>query len=297
MKKIVPILITWDVDVIDDFKHEDNKHSLRIVNQLLESNDIKATFLFVAKTAHSFSQEIGMLIKSGHEIGCHGLAHDDSEEYNKMPQREQRVNLKQATTILQDITQKPIRTFRAPRVKTSHLTQGILENLGYHTDCSVSSQRIDFISSNWINPHWIFAPRLPYHPSPDSAFKKGNRNIWVVPISAMVMPFISSSLKAFRLGFVKFLFRRLYKESVRTGKPIVYLAHPFEFIHRKKNLKKRKYSLKVHGLLLRDKFYVNDPKRMLAMTKELFSYMKSFPEVKFYTVSQYHDEILTAKKK
>ena len=52
------------------------------------------------------------------------------------------------------------------------------------------------------------------------------RQIWEIPILALMLPFITGTLSVFGLGFMKRFFNVLYRESLRTGKPIVYLIHP-----------------------------------------------------------------------
>ena len=81
-----------------------------------------------------------------------------------------------------------------------------------------------------MNPKLLFAPRMPYHPKENDAYRKGSMNIWEIPISAIILPFISGTLSVFGLRFMKRFFGVLYRESQRTGKPIVYLIHPTEFL-------------------------------------------------------------------
>ena len=176
-------------------------------------------------------------------------------------------------------------------MKTSYVTQKILVELGYSADCSVASQRIDVVSSNLINLGWIIAPRLPYQPSSRSAFRKGDRDIWVVPLSAAILPFISSALYILKTRVIKSLFRILYMESKRTGKPIVYLIHPFEFapttlISEPGNLSFFQL-IRTHGFLFRERLLEKDHLKRFNMNQELFAYMKSFPNVQFRTVMDY----------
>jgi peptidoglycan-N-acetylglucosamine deacetylase len=290
MQKNVPVLITWDVDPTPEVSLEHLKESFCLINDLLQELRIASTFLFVSEVAQKLIMEISALLASGQEIGCHGLTHDDTEEYHKMPEAMQVQYLQQATEILNTITKKPVITFRGPRVKTSSITQKILEELGYKADVSVSSQRIDIISSNFINWGWIIAPRSPYHPNDSSAFKRGNRKIWVVPISAIVFPFISSTLNIFGVTFMKLFFKILYAESLRNGKPIVYLIHPDEFAPKTIKIDSKVSFLKnlrIHGFALRSKLYTRDERKRFENNKSLFYYMKSFPNVQFMTVNDY----------
>ena len=95
---------------------------------------------------------------------------------------------------------------------------------------------------------------------------------------------------------MKSFFRLLLVESKQTGKPIVYLGHPTEFIP-PSNPKRRRHRprlkefspsyIRTHGFLLRKILYWMDGKAWLDATQELFAYMASFPDVRFMTVSQY----------
>jgi hypothetical protein len=86
----------------------------------------------------------------------------------------QRSYIEEATKKLEKLVGSPILSFRSPRVKTSAQTLRLLSEYGYLADSSVCSQRVDFISSNLINGGWLSAPRQPYHPHRDNAFKRGD---------------------------------------------------------------------------------------------------------------------------
>lgn len=226
MKK-VPVLITFDVDPAPHLEKAIEK-----AVSLLRSLSIPATFFFAAEPATDLM--IARVLEAGHEVGCHGFSHSASEEFNKLSEEGQKKILTKATTKLEVLANRPIESFRAPRVKISAATLRILEELGYRVDSSVCSQRLDFLSSNLINLGWLKAPRMPYHPSADSPYKRGGLGILEVPVSALLLPFVSTALRIFGVAFMKFLFKLLYWESRITGKPIVYLAHPHEFLYSEK---------------------------------------------------------------
>lgn len=291
MKKSVSVLITWDIDPFLDVSIEDKKGALKQTRWLLSEQQIQSTLFFHARIADQLNEEIERLLQDSHEIGCHGLTHGSEEDYNRMPEDMQRKYLNEATNILKESTGQPLQSFRGPRMKTSHMTQKILVELGYIADCSVASQRVDFVSSNLVNVSWIFAPRLPYRPSRRSAFRKGDQNIWVVPLSAAIVPFISSALYILKTRVMKSLFRVLYMESKRTGKPIVYLIHPFEFAPSTLRSEPKNLStfqrIRTHGFLVRERFLEKDHCERFRMNQELFRYMKSFPDVQFKTVRDF----------
>lgn len=291
LARTASILITFDVDPTPEVTIENKRCALAKTVELLERLGIPATFFFHAKITEKLGDSLACLAQRGHEIGCHGLTHGDEEEYDKMPEDMQRCYLTEATRSLTERAGRPVTSFRGPRVKTSNVTQGILEELGYSADCSVASQRLDFVSSNLVKPAWLLAPRLPYHPSAHSAFRRGDRRIWVVPLSAMIVPLISSALYVVGVGAMKSLLAILHRESLWTGKPIVYLAHPFEFAPFTEPAARRSGSLlrriRTHGLSLRSRLYEKDHNVRLGANGELLQYARGLPNVEFLTVSAY----------
>lgn len=288
MKRTVPILITCDIDPTPEAALKDKQAAMDMTMRIFDEYGINGTFFFVADVAKDYRSQIRILMDQGHEIGCHGLSHDATEEYHRMTEDEQRKRLIAATRMIRDITGNGVQSFRGPRVKTSHITQKILEELNYQVDSSVCSQRLDFLSSNLINLSWLFAPRLPYKPSLDNAFRKGKRNLYVVPVSAIIFPFVSGSLYTFGLACMKILFRTLYYESEKTGKPIVYLLHPAEFAPKtKKSVQHR--SVRVEGFRFRRSAWIfeQDSTKRYQDHRALFAFMKSFNNIQFMTMSHY----------
>lgn len=290
-QKRVPILITWDIDPSPEVPFEARKRSLGVAMDLCRELGIRSTLFVTANAAHVHPDDLERMLALGHQIGCHGLTHADEEEYDRMPEAMQRAYIEEATTKLEALAGMPILVFRSPRVKISACTMKLLAEYGYLADSSVCSQRMDLASSNLINPGWLFSPRLPYHPHHTTAFKQGELPIWEVPISAVVVPFISAYLSVLGLSFMKVLFRLLYAESRRTGKPIVYLAHPIEFTSgwlKPFTLKELSPSyIRTHGLMIRKRLYRMEKETWLTATRELFAHMVSFPDVVFMTVGEY----------
>ncbi|NOS80343.1 MAG: polysaccharide deacetylase family protein [Nitrospira sp.] len=283
----VPVLLTGDVDYSTHHRDQDKKQAFE---QMLRAGRELAgslTFFFVAKEAQQVPEYPRILRNAGHEIACHGLTHGNEEEYDSMPLTMQEEYLKKATGLLSTLAGCKILSFRGPRVKISGPTLKILSRMGYVADSTVCSQRCDLISSNLLHTGWLRAPRHPYHPSEDDAYGRGGLGILEVPVSALALPFISSTLYVLGLQVMKMLFRALYVESRRTGKPIVYLFHPYEFADEIKGAKDYSGNLKVHGLRLRRHLYRGDSASKLAMNLQLWRFMAGFEGVRFITVSQY----------
>lgn len=292
-QKLIPIIITWDVDPDRWTALENRQRALMRAVDLCEEYKIHSTFFFTANFIHEYSDQINRLQALEQEIGCHGLTHTDEENYDRMSEEMQRKYIENATQKLMNIAGVPIYSFRSPRVKTSALTLRLLGEYGYQVDSSVCSQRVDFLSSNLINFGWLFANRIPYHPDVNNAYKRGGMPIFELPISALVFPFISGSLCVFGLGLMKFFFRLLYFESSHTGKPIIYLSHPTDLYSSSK--RKVSFSLKqfmpsfirTHGLVFRNFFFRMGGETWYKATRDLFSYIESFPGVKFMSCHEY----------
>lgn len=289
----VSVLITWDVDPDRWATPEQRERALTMALDACETYGVRSTFFVTASHAHEYPQYLRRMGDLGHEVGCHGLKHTDEEDYDRMPQDLQREYIRQAALELQNVTGTPAASFRSPRVKTSGPTLKLLSEFGFRVDSSVCSQRIDFVSSNLINPGWITAPRRPYHPHAANAYRKGDLSILEVPVSAAALPFISSSLKALGLEGMKGLFNLLYSEAKRTGKPVVYLAHPTEFIMtpaQRRRITLKDFSIRhirTHGFLARNLLFRLEGETLYAATRALFAHMASMPGVSFVTCSEY----------
>jgi hypothetical protein len=287
--KPVSVLLTGDVDFST---HHPPDQKVRSFGQMVTAGrELRGgmTFFFVAREAQQVSSCPPMLHAAGHEIGCHGLTHGNEEEYDRMALPMQEQYLHEATTTLRAVAGCEIRSFRGPRVKVSGPTLKILSGLGYVADSTICSQRFDVVSSNGLDTGWLRAPRKPYHPSETDAYRRGDLPILEVPVSALLVPFISSTLYVLGLSFMELLFRILYLESRRTGKPIVYLFHPYEFADEIKGAKVYGRDLKVHGLRMRRHLYRGDAATRLDWNRRLWRYMAGFEGVRFVTASQYVD--------
>ncbi len=300
-KEAVPVLITWDVDPGLWIPVERRRLAVDLAMNMCHEHGIRSTFFVTAQPAHVYAEVFDKLQAQGHEVGCHGFTHGDEENYDRMPEKIQRAYISQAAEILQEVAKRPIRAFRSPRVKISALTLELLVGHNYLVDSSVCSQRMDLVSSNLVNLGWLIAPRRPYHPHTDNAYRRGGIPIWEVPVSALVAPFISSLTRVVGLDVMKLFFRLLYAESRLTGKPIVYLAHPAEFLPKrttqswKQHLKREFFTLsyiRANGLRVRNLLRWMRGEALLAATQSLFDYMVSFPNTSFMTVSEYAERYL-----
>ena len=116
--------------------------------------------------------------------------------------------------------------------------------------------------------------------------------IWEIPILALMLPFITGTLSVFGLGFMKRFFGVLYRESLRTGKPIVYLIHPTGLLASENHGVPASWFFSpqmwiIQGNPIRYFLFRKNGKVLFEEHKELFAYMKTFKGTKFMTVDEY----------
>lgn len=288
--RAVPVLITLDVH-----DEEGVPRSVKPASGMLARLGIKATFFYVACVVEK-TPGFESLQAAGHEIGCHGLYHKGTDEhYNSMPVDIQKRYLEEATDIIARATGNEVKSFRAPVYKISVETLRILESLGYAADVSVNSRRLGLFGSEPFNFRWLAAPPMPYHPSYRSPFRRGGMRIWEIPVSAMLIPFVTAAGQLFGETFLKAFFDMLYRESLRTGKPIVFGCHPEEFNPDRNPIKfsRERFSpveffpTMARGFDIRYRFYQYDPKRLFDMVQGLLEHIKGHKRVRFMTASEY----------
>jgi peptidoglycan/xylan/chitin deacetylase (PgdA/CDA1 family) len=198
---------------------------------LYDKYNIKTTFFFTGYIAQLFPEIVKMVVPHGHEIGSHGFSHKKEDGFDVMPLKLQIEHLNRSKKILEDISGKEVITFRAPALRVNDNTATALAQCGFKIDSSIASQRFDmFMSFGGLQKmRWLNAPRLPYRTKNESLFKKGNGEIIEVPLSATLLPYLSTTMRIFPL--LTSLQRRILSlETKSNGKPIVFITHPNEFI-------------------------------------------------------------------
>jgi len=284
---------------IDVHQRENLKEELRDMGESFDRLAIHANVLIPAilLSNDGVSNAIVRLSQKGHQIGCHGLYHDgEIELYDEMSYELQDEYISKATSLIRNVVGYNPVCFRSPTFRLSASTIQILEKYGYTVDCSVNSQRLGLTGADYKNISWLLAPRLPYHPSYENPYKRGNTKLLEVPTSAFVFPFMSTFLKVFGLGITKLFFKMFYLESLRNKKPIVYMGHPEDFSPSGRINKSVPFSYKLFlpskdGFRFRYLLYERDEKKVYNNTIELFKYIKSYPGINFVTFNQYLESL------
>ncbi len=287
----VTLLITYDIHL--------HAHSPAAMARYLQTTmaiharlGVPANFLFPAEAAEQLAPVVRRLLAHGHAVGNHGLTHQGGEVYDALPPVRQEAALREATRRMENVLAGPIRFFRAPAFRINAATLQALEALGYESDLSMNSGRWGLLSSDPWNTTWLRAPRLPYHPDAAAPWRRGNLRLWEIPLSCRLLPFMSNTLLMFGRPFMQGFFRLLVNEARRTGKPIVYMAHPEELqadrpAPTRHRLRGRDFLPLRYGFGFRQALMSTDPVRIAEDSAALLSYMSHYAGIRGLTVPDY----------
>jgi polysaccharide deacetylase family protein (PEP-CTERM system associated) len=142
-------------DQWDSFDRRVESNVERIL-EMFEKYGAKGTFFILGWVAEKFPHLSKKIAASGHEIGCHGYAH---QRLQRLAPGQFREDLKRATGILTDQVQRKIRCYRAPSFSIVNSTLWALDILveeGYVFDSSLFAVRHDLygIPNGERFPYW-----------------------------------------------------------------------------------------------------------------------------------------------
>ncbi len=210
------------------------REGMPLLLDLYSAFEIKATFFFTGEIVEKFPGVVKMVLPYKHEVASHGYSHEIDQAFDTLPLEKQIHHLKQSKQMLEDISGQEVISFRAPAGRINKDTPRALKEAGFKIDSSISSQRFDmFLSFGGIKKlNWLTAPRLPYTTKVDNLWKAGEGDIFEIPISALFLPYIGTTLRMMPI-LTRSTRRLLHWESSINRKPIVFLTHPNEFIDEK----------------------------------------------------------------
>lgn len=113
---------------------------------LLERENIPATFFTTGDIARRFPDLIKDLVGRGHEIGCHGDTH---ARLDKLSCKEAQNEITTATETLR--TFYPVSSFRAPNLQLPEAQLETLKKLGYKLDSSEAKHKNFFLKTRTEN--------------------------------------------------------------------------------------------------------------------------------------------------
>ena len=192
---------------------------------------IKATFFYTGYIAKLYPEVVKMAANLGHEIGSHGKSHLKENGFDIMPYEKQVKHLEYSKKLLEDISGKPIISFRAPALRVSPNTATALLETGFRIDSSIASQRFDFFLSFGSKKKIKFlnAPRLPYRTNRNNIFIRGQSNLVEIPPSATIIPFAGTTMRIMPKITI-YHQKILHLEAKLNRKPVVFIIHPNEII-------------------------------------------------------------------
>lgn len=105
--------------------------------EMLERHESKATFFVLGWVAELFPELVRRIAGAGHEIGCHGYAH---QHIGRQSADEFRQDVRSARQRLMDLIQKPVYCYRAPSfsiVESTIWALDVLAEEGFLIDSSI----------------------------------------------------------------------------------------------------------------------------------------------------------------
>jgi polysaccharide deacetylase family protein (PEP-CTERM system associated) len=202
-----------------------NDHTLRVERNthrlldLFDEHGARATFFvlgWVAKRVNSLVREIA---SRGHEVACHGYSHQLVYEQSPELFREETLRSK---ALLEDITQSPVRGYRAASYSITARSLWALDTLaeaGFEYDSSIFPVRHD----RYGMPD---APRFPYQLTTPNGQ------------SLLEFPLSTASVLGYRLPMAGGGYFRLYPYPLtraglrqinnKASKPFIFYLHPWE---------------------------------------------------------------------
>ncbi len=104
---------------------------------LFENRGVHATFFVLGWVAERYPQLIDSIVRGGHELASHGYGH---RRATTQTAHEFRDDIRKAKAILEDISGKPVRGYRAPSYSIGRCNLWALDELkaaGYHYSSSI----------------------------------------------------------------------------------------------------------------------------------------------------------------
>jgi len=220
---------------------------------LLQKYGIRATFFVLGEVAELFPRLIRRINREGHEIGCHGWYHVDSD---KLGEEEFRAQVGRAKQLLEDLTGRTIEGFRVPNLVIPSRFPEIIRDLGFSYDSSICPSRRFFGKYSGL---------MDYPVNPFLFKIEGLQPLVEIPIPVFPL---------FRLpacsGIVTRVFGGIWTmtalRSALKGGDAMYYFHPYE-IGQKPDLPKQTWYIRIFFRNIGDPF-ISMLDRILAFARE-----------------------------
>lgn len=205
-----------------------NRYPVRVLNNtlkildLLDEFPVKATFFVLGWVAHRHPGLVTEIDRRGHEIACHGFAH---ERVYMLSPLQFRKDVRRSKTLLEDICGKQVLGYRAPSysiVKKSLWALDVLIEEGFIYDSSIFPIAHDIYGIPGAKrfPHLIERPLGTIQEFPLSTFRLRFAN------RAVMVPVAGGGY--LRLFPVRMIERALKHINGTEEQPAVLYVHPWE---------------------------------------------------------------------
>lgn len=190
--------------------------NMDVVMEVLNKNNVKATFFTLGWMAKRYPQMVRTLVADGHELASHGYGHQMLTDMN--PQEFER-DIKLAKSILEDVSGVAVQGYRAPSFSITTKTlwaHEILASAGYTYSSSVYPIQHDLYGI----PN---APRFAYQATstlieiPATSVRIGNKNF---PASG------GGFFRLFPLRLSKSIIAKVNRDDQKSA---IFYCHPWEF--------------------------------------------------------------------
>jgi len=188
--------------------------NLDIILGILSRYRVQATFFVLGWVAELNPQLVRKIAAGGHEIGCHGYAH---QHIRRQTPKQFRDDIRKAHQCLMDQAQKTVACYRAPSFSITTSTIWALEILaeeGFKIDSSIFPVRHDLygIPDAERFPHW----RNGILEFPPTTIRRANNNFGVAG---------GGYLRLLPYRFTRWAIRDI---NEREGQPAMVYFHPWE---------------------------------------------------------------------
>lgn len=184
---------------------------------LCEEAGVKVTCFFLGWVAERFPHLVREAAAGGHEVASHGYGH--RLVYEQSPAEFHEDTLK-ARLLLEDILGRPVKGYRGPGFSVTRDTPWFFEELvkaGYEYDSSVfpAARGHGGLPGSRYGPYVVQTPSGPLQEFP-----------------VTVLKILGRPLCFFGGGYLRlfpyFLVRRIARQVLEEGRPVVFYAHPRE---------------------------------------------------------------------
>ena len=193
------------------------ERNLHVLLDLLDERQVKATCFFLGWVARTSPRLVRETLARGHEIACHGYAH---QMVHSMSPEAFRADIRLAKLVVEDGAGSPVRGYRAPGFSITHATPwawDILAEEGYLYDSSVFPGR---------HGHGGM-PGAPVGPHRRAAGGGELVEMPIRPAQTLGRSFMFSGGGYFRLLPVSMV-TLLADRIARVASPVIYYIHPRE---------------------------------------------------------------------